>query len=107
VRAFNLSIRDDDDEYGCTERQVFAWASLFKGIKEHTEFGKWHHTVQREAQELHYGYSITAHASQGSEWDSVIVLDESGNSEDKWHWLYTAVTRAASRVFVLANYRRR
>jgi exodeoxyribonuclease-5 len=40
-----------------------------------------------------YGYGITVHASQGSEWDSVIVCDDWAQS-DRQRWLYTAVTRA-------------
>jgi exodeoxyribonuclease-5 len=49
-----------------------------------------------------FGYCITCHKAQGSQWDSVLVLDESyvfrGN---RWRWLYTAVTRAAERVTIV------
>jgi exodeoxyribonuclease V len=39
------------------------------------------------------------HKAQGSPWGSVIVLDESrAFRENRWRWLYTAVTRAQSRV---------
>lgn len=44
-----------------------------------------------------YGYCITVHKSQGSQWGSVMVLDDwSGNSYREW--LYTGITRAADRV---------
>lgn len=57
----------------------------------------WYET--NEAEELHYGYALTAHNAQGSQWDSVLVYDESGVfRQDRWRWLYTAVTRAARRV---------
>ena len=42
-----------------------------------------------------YGYCITCHKAQGSEWDVVCVYDESsvfGTLKSKW--LYTAITRA-------------
>jgi exodeoxyribonuclease-5 len=43
---------------------------------------------------MDFGYAITCHKSQGSEWDHVLVLDESfGN--DKARWQYTAATRAS------------
>lgn len=45
-----------------------------------------------------YGYCITTHKSQGSEWDSVLVVDESHimrDEEERRSWLYTAVTRAS------------
>jgi exodeoxyribonuclease-5 len=102
----SVTIDDDDrDVSGLTERTVRAWTDLFKWSEKHAEFDKMDGRTKRHAQELHYGYCITAHSSQGSEWDSVFVLDESSTFDDKWRWLYTAVTRAASRVYVLANYR--
>jgi exodeoxyribonuclease-5 len=48
-----------------------------------------------------FGYCLTAHKSQGSEWDEVIVVvDPRMNlySLDSRRWMYTAVTRAKSRV---------
>ena len=48
-----------------------------------------------------YGYCITCHKSQGSQFEAVLVIDESAVfREDRWRWLYTAVTRAVSRVVV-------
>ena len=49
--------------------------------------------------ELDYGYAITCHKSQGSQWDECVVHDESNvfrGDADKW--LYTAVTRAAKKL---------
>jgi len=46
-----------------------------------------------------YGYAITAHKAQGSEYDDVIVIDE--NPMDYERWVYTAVTRAARRLVVV------
>jgi exodeoxyribonuclease-5 len=51
-----------------------------------------------------FGYCITCHKSQGSQWNSVAVFDESFCwRRDKQHtnWLYTALTRAAERVLVV------
>lgn len=51
---------------------------------------------------LDYGHAITVHKSQGSQWDDVIVHDESGVfRDDAAKWLYTAVTRAAHRLTVV------
>jgi exodeoxyribonuclease-5 len=48
-----------------------------------------------------YGYAITCHKAQGSQWGSVAVIDESHCfRRHRWHWLYTAITRAAERVTV-------
>lgn len=48
-----------------------------------------------------YGYTMTAHKSQGSEWDNVIVIVEPlvrPTTKDGKRWLYTAVTRAKKSV---------
>ena len=46
-----------------------------------------------------YGYCITCHKSQGSEWDSVMILDQAHCKV--WtpeRWRYTAITRAAKKL---------
>jgi exodeoxyribonuclease-5 len=49
-----------------------------------------------------YAYCITAHKAQGSEWNNVLVIDESRIfRESAARWLYTALTRAAKRVTVV------
>jgi exodeoxyribonuclease-5 len=46
-----------------------------------------------------YAYAITAHRAQGSEWDRVLVIDESHSFDAAaQNWLYTALTRAKQRV---------
>ena len=54
---------------------------------------------KKEAQEFDYGYALTVHKSQGSQWDNVVVFNESSCfKQAKWLWLYTAITRAAKTV---------
>lgn len=54
---------------------------------------------ERRADVFDYGYALTVHKSQGSEWPSVLVFDESGAfRQDRNKHLYTALTRASERV---------
>jgi exodeoxyribonuclease-5 len=46
-----------------------------------------------------FGYALTIHKSQGSEWDWVLVIEEPLKS-DYAELMYTAYTRAISRVTV-------
>jgi len=52
--------------------------------------------------EFDFGYVLTVHKAQGSQWDDVVLFDESfafPDSRDRW--LYTGVTRAAKRLTVV------
>lgn len=40
-----------------------------------------------------YGYALTGHKSQGSEWDAVLVLEQSVFADPRWR--YTTATRAS------------
>ena len=52
--------------------------------------------------EFDFGYVLTVHKSQGSQWDDVVLFDESGAfPENRDRWLYTGVTRAAKRLTVV------
>lgn len=49
-----------------------------------------------------FGYCISCHKAQGSEFDNVVLFDESyAFKEDKNRWLYTAITRAKKRLVII------
>ena len=59
---------------------------------------------KRDSDEFTYGYALTCHKAQGSQWDDVVVFDEASTfREDAWRWRYTAITRAAERVTVVVS----
>lgn len=47
-----------------------------------------------------FGYAMTVHKAQGSEWPNVVLLDEYHRAEERREWVYTAITRAAERIIV-------
>ena len=56
---------------------------------------------KKDNQEFDFGYAITVHKSQGSQWDSVVIYDDGflvWDRKDRARWLYTALTRAAEDV---------
>jgi len=75
--------------------------SLVEAHTQYFEGGEPPYWEIREAQCFDYGYALTTHKAQGSQWGSVFVFDESyvfrASAKE---WLYTAVTRAAERVVV-------
>jgi exodeoxyribonuclease-5 len=48
-----------------------------------------------------FGYALTVHKSQGSEFDKVVLVDEYTRREDRAAWLYTALTRAKEQIVIL------
>lgn len=53
--------------------------------------------------EFTYGYAITTHKAQGSEWEKVLVIEETFPFDKTEHarWLYTAVTRASEKLVLV------
>ncbi|MEM7621513.1 MAG: AAA family ATPase [Pseudomonadota bacterium] len=61
------------------------------------------YAARRKSDEFDYGYALTVHKSQGSQWNNVVLFDQSSAfREHKTCWLYTAVTRAAERITIVA-----
>jgi ATP-dependent exoDNAse (exonuclease V) alpha subunit len=52
-----------------------------------------------------YGYALTVHKSQGSEYDTVLFLDEPLYSVDRNRLRYTAITRAKNRLIVIKDFK--
>ncbi len=48
-----------------------------------------------------FAYAVTCHKAQGSEYDTVVVLDESRYFSDAREWLYTAITRAKKNLVII------
>lgn len=77
------------------ELVVDAHAAPFRG----EDLDPW---TRNEAEEFDYGYGLTVHKAQGSQWGSVLVFDESSAfpRTQRRNWLYTAITRASDRVTI-------
>jgi exodeoxyribonuclease-5 len=69
----------------------------FSGGIEHIDWPR-----RKPYDEFDYGYVLTVHKAQGSQWDDVVLFDESFAFPDsRERWLYTGVTRAAKRLTVV------
>jgi exodeoxyribonuclease V len=50
-----------------------------------------------------YGYCLTVHRAQGSEWRRVLLIDEYRAQQHRREWLYTGLTRAARSIVVVPS----
>jgi exodeoxyribonuclease-5 len=82
---------------------------FYKGhFEDHLAFDPHRHDrdwkVKRQLSEASFGWAITCHKAQGSQWENVIVWDDGlGQGEaDRRRWLYTAITRAERGLVILA-----
>lgn len=49
-----------------------------------------------------FGYALSVHQAQGSEWDRVVLFDESQAwRDDNSKWLYTGITRASKSILIV------
>src|SRR5262249_46008619 len=58
--------------------------------------------IRKRYDEFDFGYVLTVHKAQGSQWDDVVLFDESFAFPDtRERWLYTGITRAVRRLTVV------
>jgi exodeoxyribonuclease-5 len=86
-----------DEEFGAKVTKVSVRADCFGGGIEDIPWEQ-----RRPYDEFDYGYVLTVHKSQGSQWNDVVLFDESFAFQDsRARWLYTGITRAAKRLTVV------
>jgi exodeoxyribonuclease-5 len=95
-KILRLRLQPDED-LGDRPVKVAVRPECFTGGIEELEWPQ-----RKPYDEFDFGYVLTVHKSQGSQWDDVVLFDESGAFQDnRDRWLYTGVTRAAKRLSVV------
>lgn len=100
--AIAMEIFPWEEEYDPTKRGLLVEAHQFD-----TDFKQLMWYERSKAEEFDFGYAITCHKAQGSQWKTVYIANESyvfagrnGKPDYSRNWLYTALTRAEERVVV-------
>ena len=97
ARTNTLSLRLQPDEGAGRVVKVSVRRECFTGGIEELDW-----QLRKRHDEFDYGYVLTVHKAQGSQWDDVVLFDESFAFPDsRERWLYTGVTRAATRLTVV------
>jgi len=96
-KDFVRMIVRSEDEPGRANAKVNVLKAFFEGTEADLPY-----PMRRESDEFDYGYALTVHKAQGSQWDFVMLFDESrAFREHQSRWLYTGVTRAAHRLIIV------
>jgi exodeoxyribonuclease V len=97
-KILRLRIKPDEDLGDGDEMiKVSVRPECFNGRIEEVDW-----LARKPFDEFDFGYVLTVHKSQGSQWDDVVLFDESDVfRENRGRWLYTGVTRAAKRLCVV------
>ncbi|MFC5423227.1 ATP-dependent RecD-like DNA helicase [Bosea eneae] len=86
-----------EDHVEAKPTEVFVLDEFFTGDEKDIPWER-----KKGTDEFTFGYALTCHKAQGSQWDNVYIFDEGfAFREDRARWAYTAITRAAERVTVV------
>ena len=98
-------ISDTDEDYGILnmDKQLILTGEPGLDWKTSYKMGRNWRFQDKIPDQFTYGYAITCHKSQGSEWDNVLVIEEGFpfDKEEHKQWLYTAATRAAKKLVII------
>lgn len=96
-RLYTMRVSSQDFGPETKQQQVTVPEEFFTGHEQSLEY-----EFRRMHDEFDFGYVVTCHKAQGSQWPSVFIFDESHVfREDRNRHLYTAITRAAEKVTVV------
>lgn len=99
-------ITDTDEEYHgliMDKKQILTGMKSINDPKVAYKISANRKTAHLLPLEFEYGYAITCHKAQGSQWNNVLIFEERFpfDKEEHARWLYTAVTRAIDKVIIV------
>lgn len=93
----NLLIAPDDEEAGRSSAKIRLLKAAFEDPEAEIPWQQ-----KRRFDDFDFGYALTVHKAQGSQWNNIYLFDESWAFKDmRERWLYTAITRAAETLTIV------
>ena len=95
--GINLMIRPEDDDMDRGAAKIKLLKAAFEDVEAEIPW-----STRKRYDEFDFGYALTVHKAQGSQWNNVVLFDESYAFRDsRERWLYTAITRAAETLTIV------
>ena len=103
ILTANISTVDGDFEKVILDYQMLKEGKPFLTPEQSYQIYRRPDLKNLEPVDFNYGYAITGHRAQGSEWDKVLVFEEKFpfDKEEHARWLYTAATRASDKLVLV------
>lgn len=94
---FEMEVEPEDAGGSVNAAKVSVPEHFFDGTENELPWKE-----RRNFDEFDFGYALTTHKAQGSQWPNVVLFDEAYCfGEDARRWTYTGLTRAAERITVV------
>lgn len=95
--GINLIVTPEDDDMNRGATKIKLLKAAFETPDAETPW-----QTRKRYDDFDYGYALTVHKAQGSQWDKIVLFDESFAFRDnRERWLYTAITRAAEELTIV------
>ncbi|MBX3597256.1 MAG: ATP-dependent RecD-like DNA helicase [Rhizobiaceae bacterium] len=95
--GINLLVSPEEDDPDRGVAKIKLLKATFENPDEEIPW-----STKKRYDDFDYGYALTVHKAQGSQWNNVVLFDESYAFKDtRQRWLYTAITRAAEKLTVV------
>jgi exodeoxyribonuclease-5 len=98
---FRAAVTSEDGDF-LGNMMVYAGHFLdHEKLDKHREDRDWR--IKKRLVEATFGWAITCHKAQGSQWQNIIIVDDKWGKAraDRNRWLYTAITRAEEGLVIL------
>ena len=110
IYRITLEVDGEPDPYECIVHMVSFGQVTYTTYSEDKKTKDARNYARDRGYELDYfdyGYCISVHKSQGSEWNKVILFEQrTQHWDDDYYkrWLYTGITRAKEKLMVVSDY---
>ena len=95
--GINLLVSPEEDDPDRGVAKIKLLKAAFENPEEEIPW-----QTKKRYDDFDYGYALTVHKAQGSQWNNVVLFDESYAFKDtRQRWLYTAITRAAEKLTIV------
>ena len=86
-----------EDDTAAKPVKVSVLPNFFDGTEDEVAW-----ELRRHTDEFTFGYALTVHKAQGSQWNDIVLFNEDfAFREHRARWLYTGLTRAAETITVV------